>query len=263
MPARYRSSFVRLLPSWLTRDEGELVLYSLGVIGDAFLTRLYQGLFARFPEYAPESALGHHGRDRKIIRGRGESAAAYGARLKRWLDDHRRRGNPFARMDQLFAYLQADVVLRNVDHAGNWFTRAVDGTLSYVVAAGNWNWDGLPYQYWARFWPIIFTTSALWERDGTWNDGETWGQAGTGTWGSTATREEVDTVRSIVREWSAEHARALWIIISFSGSAFDPAQSAPPLPDGTWKHHSKNVGGTQVRARDDDGIYWNGITRAA
>lgn len=264
MPARYRTMAKLGLPRWLVEDEGELVHYSLGLLVDAFLTRLYQGVYARFPDFAPDDALPHLGRDRKIVRGRDEDRTTYAGRLIRWLDDHRVRGNPWALLKQLRAYIGEDIRIRTVDASGNWFTIEANGDEEYLLAQGNWDWDGAPATNWSKFWVIIYSTGGVpWSRDGTWNDGETWGEPGQGTWGSTATVEEVDTIRAIVREWMPRHARCLNLIVSFSDSAFDPTDTNPPLPDGTWGNWSKLVGGVQVPARDPDGIYWDGPRRAA
>lgn len=261
--ARFRQAFYKLLPSWLTEGEGELVLGSLGVLKDAWLERLTQGLYARFPSYAPESALAYLGRDRKIVRGINESAASYSARLLRWLEDHRIRGNPFALMAQLRAYCNADVRIRTVDAAGNWFTLDRDGTRSFTLGAGNWDWDTEAASQWSRFWVIIYPTAdgEPWSDPGDWGDAALWGSGvwganSTATIGTTATREQVASVRSIVREWQPDGTRCEWIIVAFDDASFDPTA---PEPDGTWGLWGKDDGaGNYVPSRLRTARYWKG-----
>lgn len=258
MTPRFRT-MGRLLPSWLREGDGELVSYSLGVILDAFLTRMHQGVHARFPGHAPEDALAYLGRDRKIVRGINEPAEAYAARLVRWLADHRRRGSAFALMDQLAAYLQIPLRIRTVDTRGTWFTREGDGSTSVFLDRANWDWDGAPPAEWGKFWVILYPPAELWVRDGTWGDGEVWGGTPSQTWGSTASPEEVVRVRSIVRTWKPAHARCVSVIVSFDDAAFAPGDTSPPLPDGSWLHWSKLDAGVQVPARDVRAIYWDGV----
>lgn len=245
--------FYRLAPSWLTSGDGELVLYSLGRVEDEWMERLRQGLNARFPTRAPSDALGAIGQDRRIVKGFVEADATYASRLLRWLDDWKTAGNPFSLMQQVKAYSGA-TRLRTVDQRGNWFTLDGDDQ-AYVFDQGNWDWDGLPDTNWSRFWLIIYSETGPWERV-EWGTHD-WGEAGR-TWGSTATPEEVKSIRGIVRDWKPAHAKCVKIIVSFEDDAFDPTDAQPPLPDGTWGRNWKYSGGVVVRTRDDRAIYWGG-----
>lgn len=258
----FRRIFKTLLPSWLTTGEGELVLYSLGVIKDAFAERALQGLYARYPSYAPEDALPYIGRDRKIVRGIGEPVESYRARLLPWLDLHAVRGNPFSLMEQLAAYCQVNVRIRTVDRRGNWFTRDRDGTESWQLDTGNWNWDTVPASPdWSRFWVIIYPTlgGEPWQiMTGVVGDPDLWG-SGLGspnvTVGTTAKPEHVQNVKNIVREWQPDGTRCEWIIIAFDDASFDPAS---PEPDGTWGNWGTPSGGNLVRSRLSTARYWSG-----
>lgn len=256
MSFRFRRAFYKLLPSWLSTDEGELVHYSLGVVMDAFLERLRLGRDARFPDTAPPDALPYLARDRKIVRGIDEAQPSYATRLKRWLTDHRTRGNPYALMDQLAAYCNAAVVIRTVDRAGNFFTRAADGSRSADLATGLWNWDGAAATLWSRFWVIIYPTAA----GLPW--GPSVGDAGGASWpvggtiGTTATPEQVATVRAIIRDWKPAGTTCEWIIIAFDAASFDPTA---PEPDGGWKYFGKPSAGDHVPARLATARYWRGV----
>lgn len=263
MTTRYRRSLRFLGPSWLmTEGEGPFIERSIGKMMDAFMERTRQGLRARFPSYAPESALAPLGRDRRIIRGIDEPTASYSARLLSWLDDHRVRGNPWKLLEQLRSYCQADVRVRTVDQRGNWFTIDRDGTKSYLLDQGNWDWDGAADSpNWARFWVIIYPTSDgqpweiedTWGTSGLWGTGAHWGDGG--VWGTTATPGQVGDIRSIVQQWSPIGTRCEWIIIAFDDASFDPAS---PEPDGTWGPWSKISGGVAVPTRLSTARYWRG-----
>ena len=258
---RFRRAYTKLLPWWLTAEDGAKVNYSLGLLMDAYLTRLLQGLRARWPSHAMPSALPFLGRDRRIVRGINESAESYAARLLRWLDDHRIRGNPYALMEQLRAYCQADVRIRTVDMRGNWYTIERDGTKSVSLQQGNWDWDGADASRWSRFWVIIYPTSdgLPWEaRPVGWDDGDWWGDPSL-TLGTTATANQASTVKSIVRDWQPDGTRCEWIIIAFDDTSFAPDDSSPPLPDGTWGKWGKLVSGNYEESRDETARYWKGV----
>jgi hypothetical protein len=264
MPAetfRFRRAFFRLVPSWLYNGEGGLVNYSLGVLKDMFMLRLDQGVRARFPTMAPPSALAPLGRDRGIVRGINEPAAAYAARLIRWLDDHSTRGNPYSLMRQLQAYLQAAVRIRTVDARGNWYTLEADGTQSAVLNAGNWEWDTADSTLWSRFWVIIYPTATgePWSVALNIGDSELWitGNVGTPTQtvGTTATIEQVANVRAIIRSWKPAGTICEWVIVAFDSASFDPTT---PEPDATWLNWGKLVDGAQRSSRLTTARYWKG-----
>lgn len=251
-------------PRWLTDGEGELVGYSLDLIKDGFLQRLYQGHLARFPQNspdgsvtAPSDALTAMGRDRRVVRGIGETEASYAARLVNWLDDRRTAGNPYTLMKTLAAYTGAGTSFRTVDVRGNWYSRAADGTQTAVLAQGNWNWDG-GADRWSRFWVIVYPSASLWTATGNaWGDSacQAWGDAGH-TWGSTALPDQVATMRFLVNDWKPAGTRCVNIIAAFDASSFNPAS---PEPDGLWARSSKTVNGVRVASRLSTARYWDGV----
>jgi hypothetical protein len=151
-------------------------------------------------------------------------------------------------------------MLRTVDSRGNWFTRAADGARSFLLAQGNWDWDGSPATAWSRFWVIIYSVGGVPWSEIDWGDvGLTWGQADL-TWGSTATAAEVAAVRGIVRYWKPAHARCEKIIVVLDdAAAFDPTDPpGPPLPDGTWGDNWTYSAGAAVFPRYRNAAYWPG-----
>lgn len=270
-PKTFRTIRPKLGPRWLTTGEGGLVFYSLDLVKDAFVDRLFAGHLSRFPQNdasgdttAPSDALAAMGRQRQVVRGINESEPSYARRLVAWLDDRPRQGNPWALMKKLSEYTGPLPSFRTVDVRGNWFSRAADGTETVVMQQANWDWDGDPdgLDRWSRFWVIIYP-NGLWTEGYDWGDpaGPNWGQ-GTGSIGSTASSEEVATIRSIVAEWKPGGTRCINIILAFDPASFDPvsAVSDPGMPNGLWEHWSRNVGGVQVPARLSTARYWDGVT---
>lgn len=258
-PVPFRARFKRFLPSWLAEGEGEALWWSMSVMIDAFLQRTYDGLRARFPTYAPTDALRYISRDRKIVRGIGETDAEFAERLIRWLDDHKVRGNPFALMEQLQAYCRTGdpdymVRVRTVDRRGNWYTIDRDGTRSVTLDSGNWSWDALAASpSWARFWVIIYPyLDEPWSDSPEWGDGRLYGDK-VSTIGTTATLAEVAAVRQIVREWKPAGTRCENIIIAFDDTSFDPTA---PEPTGDWDKMSDSP--ISWKKRLATARYWKG-----
>ena len=239
------------LPWWLLSGEGGALKYSIDRMLCALSQRAYDGLLARFPEYAPDDALPLLCRDRGVVRGINEPRDSIVARLLRFLDDKASIGGAFALHAQLRAYMQADVMVRTVDRRGNWYTTDVGGATSYVLNSATWDWDDAPANpRWARFWVIIYPTAGVpWaaSEPGAWPVG--------GTIGTTATPDQVASVRAIIDAGKPAGTRCEWIII-----AFDPASFAPstPEPDGTWKWFGRADGTGYVPARLTTARYWKG-----
>jgi len=256
------AAFQDLTPSWLSSSDGGKVLASLALLADDFAARAKLALVSRFPDYAPDdAALAAIGRDRLIVRGINEPAAAYATRLKRAFDDHKQRGNPFALLRQLRAYLQADCVVRTVDRRGNWYTIEADGTETSTIGAANWEWDERTTAEWSRFWVIIYPIDGVtpWAiTAGAIGDSGLWGGvigSTTLTIGTTATSDQVASVRSICRDWKPAGTTCEWIIVAFDDATFTPAGATDPNGEwGTWGNHT----GAPVRL--STARYWKGPT---
>lgn len=239
-------------PSWMTTGESELVQYSLGVAVDGALERMRLSYEAGNPTTAPEDALRFMGRDRRIRRGRSEPAASYAVRLVRYLDDHKTQGNPFALMDQLYAYLQtAGVTLRTVDRRGNWFTRAADGTRGYALNRANWDWDGGALTSFTRFWVVIYSDTGPWTAQ--WLHGTPGAAATSGT--TTATADEIAGVMAIVKEWKPAGTRCEWVIVSFAAPGGFLGPETGDDPAGAWGDWAD---ATYRPVRDSRARYWRG-----
>lgn len=103
---RFQKLLVELSPPWLQRLTGGKALRALGAVVDELLVdRAVSGVKVRLTDVESDEGLGLLGRERRIRRGPGESAASYARRLRRWWIDHRVRGGPYALLRQFHAYL--------------------------------------------------------------------------------------------------------------------------------------------------------------
>lgn len=212
----FRDTLKSICPPWLQRGTAEKVLYAIGVHVDGVMDALVAGIKARFPGVYTAESLPLLGRDRRIRRGRTETDAVYTARLQRWLDDHRRRGGPYALLAQLFAHYAPSSFAIEL--------RYVTGRRFQMDTAGNvvrgdvvWTPPGSTSQ-WARWWlfydwPTDVAADGIWSDPGTWSDG--------GVWDYALTPQEVTDLRLVPREWNAAHALG-WIVLQM-----------PTLPDVT------------------------------
>jgi hypothetical protein len=265
----FRGARVFLGPSWLTAEEGQLVGYSLDVMKDCFAERLLRGHLARFPQngpngqVAPDDALAAMGRDRQVVRGINESSQSYASRLIKWLDARQTTGNPFALMQKLSEYTGPLCSFRTVDYTGNWFSRAVGGAQSVNLynpnVGSNWDWDGnATAGQWSRFWVIIYP-NGLWTQWQWGDSGIHWGDPNL-TWGSTATPDQIATVKAIVADWKPAGTKCVNIILAFDPTSFNPtgARDSAGLPDGSWPNWGKQSSGVEVPARLTTACYWDG-----
>jgi len=263
MSITFRQAFYQLAPSWLTSGEGEGVLFSLMITLDAFMDRMDDATQVRYPDKAPGDALGPMGQDRRIVRGFAEGESSYRLRLRLWLDAWAKAGHAFAIMNQIAAYLTGFDVPMSIVTAGNgtdgmWYQRSADGTLTWAKAAPhNWDWDtetvGAGSPKWSRFWVILYPPASLWTPV-KWG-ARKWGVANA-TMGSTATRQQVDTIKALVQAWKPERSKCMHVIVAFDPASFDPT-SAPgaPMPDGTWKFYRKGDDPV-VSSRNYTARYW-------
>ncbi len=188
-------------PTWLQTGQNEKLMYAFGVHMDGFVDALVAAVKMRFAGYYSAESLPTIGRERRIRRGRSESDGVYAVRLRRWLDDHPRRGGPYAMLAQLFAHyapdnFRIDLVYKSqrrfsMDNAGD-VVRDDLGTGTSTEAA---------WAYWTLFyfWPVLPSPATVY-----WGDvGRTWGDGF--VWGSSLTVNEVVDLRLIPREWNAAH----------------------------------------------------------
>ncbi len=250
----FRALWKHTVPSWLNEGEGGQVGFTLSLLKDAFMNRVYLGFLAGYPqngpngETAPPDALIRIGQDRRCIRGIFETDAEYAYRLTQQLVERQTAGNPFTLMRQLHAYTGSNhgVSFRTVDVAGNFYSRSSSGVETASLATGLWDWDAEPSTKWSKFWVIIYPGTLWSATTDEWADGGTWGDPDH-VWGiADMTPEHATSLRAIVNDWKPDGTRCQNIIVAFDPASFDPSA---PEPDGLWGHWSKVVAGVRVPSR--------------
>lgn len=261
---QFRSMIRRWLPPWFLRPFGnaEKLFYTLGLIADGIVQWATEGTLGRLPGAGTPTALPYIGRDRRIRRGFAESDESYSARLVQWKDDWSIAGAAYSVLHQLRGFVTPHAPVMRYVHRQNgpwvsFLTINADATTAYQLnGTGNWTWDDQHATAPRRFWLVIYPPSGLWQKQAKWGaTGLKWGQSGK-TWGTTATRNQIASLKQIVREWSWPGSQCLYVCVTFNATNFEPTDTAPPNPDGNWKHYSKLNGSRQVRARLADTAYW-------
>lgn len=273
-PNRTLRDLVRsIVPWWMQQTWGYGYFYSIAQLGDLLIQQAIESARLNFPSSSPDEALPYHGRDRGIRRGPAESRDSYVSRLLGWRTFAKKRGSAEAILRNVQDYFIGSPLglptVRLVTNKGTWFTIDPSSTISRVVSLpgpSNWDWDGHS-ESWDRFWIILYADEcgfgdppAPWDRDGTWGDGELWGNDGSSSWGSTASPDTVSAIRQRVADAQGDDQLCVSIIVSFDDTAFLPDGSGT-LPDGLWGLHGKYDGsGNMVVARSTDAIYWDGTS---
>lgn len=271
----FRDMVRTLVPRNYQQKWGYAYLYSLATMADTLYQMAVEAARLRFPSQCPDDALPYHGHDRGVARGPEETREQYVPRLQAWRETAKRIGHAHTIIRNVQAYNLGNLggslpSVTLVTNTGTWFVLAADGTITRTVTSnpgpGNWDWDSRP-DLWDRFWIILYADEWLfgnppqpWTRDGTWGDGELWGNDGTSTIGSTATPDQVQGIRQRVADAQAGDMVCVSIIVSFDDTAFLPDGSGT-LPDGLWGLHGKIDGfGNVVVARSEDALYWDGTS---
>lgn len=171
---KFRDTLWLLCPPWLQHGYAQAVLYAVSVQLDAGADALNAGVKIRFPGvYTPES-LGMIGAERRIRRGLSESDANYAQRLVRWLEDHKRRGGPYAMLDQMYWHYAPDTFPITISYPS--------GAVFSMDAAGEvtWNISATPnFDAWSQIVILYFT--------------------------DTLDPSDAEDIRTIPREWLAAH----------------------------------------------------------
>lgn len=231
----FKVTILELAPRWLVNTWGGKLLRTFGGVFDVFNVQVKEGIKARFPQHAPDDALGFIGNDRSIEKGPSESLANYRLRLIGAIDANRTRGSGQQLLKQLAGYFngQGNPGLRLVSdratwHEYNWGT----GEVTKIKVGTNWNWDGLAR--WWRGWIIIDGAAlgigppaALGSMGGTLDDGALIGCSGT-------TTAEVQAIRKIAQRWKPANVHAVRIIVTFNNSVFQRTNVPASNPSGNY-----------------------------
>lgn len=206
----HRAVIEKLSPWWLRGFIALRLLYAIAVHIDAVAEQVLQGVRRRFPGLDAGDSLGILGRERRIRRGRAEPDATYASRLLRWLDDHARRGGPYALLAQLAAHYAAapfDIDLLYYSTQG-YFMPAGDEVTRALLPAFVPDADTTkPGRWWLFYhWPTAIPDDDTWDDAGTWDDG--------GVWDSSLSPEEVADLRLVPSEWGNGHSRGTLVLLA-------------------------------------------------
>jgi hypothetical protein len=206
----FRDRIRRVSPSWLQRGWAEKLMYAFGAQIDVFADALVAGVKLRFPNYYSAESLPLIGRERRISRGLLETDAVYADRLTRWLDDHRRRGGPYAMLAQLHAYYQPSTFpTALIYRSGRRYLMDVDGAVTRDDIS--FHPDGAPEQ-WARWWLVLESDAYM----------------------PPLSDEDRADIALIPTEWNAAHCTGTIIVLPSGGELWDYPLGHVWDEPGTW-----------------------------
>ena len=199
----FRDLLRRISPWWLQRGYAEKLGYAMAIQIDAFGEALDAGIRSRFPNVYSAESLPVIGRERRIRRGRNEAADTYAGRLRRWLEDHRRRGGPHALLAQVRAYyLPLTFPIALWWPSGARYRMDADGVVTRDVV--DWSYTA----QWAR-WTLMLFSDDL------------------------ATVDAAE-LAAVPKEWNAAHAIGTAVIMPSGSELWDYPPENTWNESGTW-----------------------------
>jgi hypothetical protein len=231
------------LPPWLTGDVAGRLLYAIGVNHDALFDWALEGFRVRLPSKQAGGNLLQVGSDRGLPKYASETEGAYKRRITRWMATLRRKGHPFALLEQLHGYLYHQAVDVTMWQQGSSVAYRIkaDGTQE-IFAREVFDWDGGDV---GRYWVGIVKSSIVALHDDlTWAPTcfelpESYGT--TNTYGDGTGYGGVDPtaasdLRKLCIAWQPTHAKLGGIIFCPYLNMFLPDTDGNPntFPNGTW-----------------------------
>lgn len=243
---RFVDSFWSKVPVWLQTPNGVKYLTPLIAFFDVAHDVFRQGMHASLPGLGTPTALDVIGRMRAMIRGDGESADSYAARLPEWRDRARTWGSQYAIARALHEYVSGNPKVRIVNRNGVMVTCDVDGSMT--VEDVTWDWDSLSNPerndpdapWWAELWIVIYAPP--WAKTGpAINSPGSAPNAGPYGIGQVVPRLPVDVVKREIEQYKSDHSFVRCVIWAYDSTLFDPSTPAT-MPDGTWGQWSYPTG---------------------
>ncbi len=268
-----RDALKAISPKWLQTGVGEKFLYVFGFSCDVLAEKLNQAMKMHIPTYGDASGLASIGNDDLIPQGPSEPAASYARRLQLAYDDWSVAGSSRSIMRQILGYVNPAAPLVRIVGQGTGSTTPWDTFLASVDTSrtvpshllqspANWIWDSFATTRWYRNWVIIDCSAGTpFAAAPVVGSGPVLG-ASTGTCGSTATPNDVSSIRALVKLWKPANIQCMNIILSFDSTMFDPtlATGSVKLPDANWALWGKVSSNVEVSARSTSAAYWDGVT---
>jgi len=264
-----RDALRSIIPNWLadrlSNNTGYKVLYTIALLADGIIEVALQGLNAAWPGAGTPTALPLIGQSRGIIRGSGESDAAYEARLQQWNTLWQNAGADETLAQLIQTYLGNNLVVRVISRSGTFVTANADGTTTKAIDT-SWNWDTAynPERapWWSDIWVVVYLDTR-WPRytylsDTAWRSA--WGtRQGFGI-GHQVPRDAVDDVLNIVATFKGAHTWVEAIIWTTDTALFVPGSlGVGGNPTEYWGGFGADTGASEVPARTDNST--GGYTR--
>lgn len=240
----FTSLILDIVPPWLNRTVGSAIMKAMGTSIETVLTDTSAGVRLRFPDENNPEALGFIGRQRRILRGPGESDSTFAGRVLRWWDAHRGRGGPYELLRQLHEFFleSNNVPIQVVANSGLLHSVDTAGSITRGSISG-WTGDGEYPSKWARIF-VVFNLAAdfidvpLLTESGepmTTEDGEPF-VVSVSIYSLTDADREI--LCAVPREWDAAHIDKIYIVLIPGGGI------AWGLPPGTeWGDPGLTWGG--------------------
>ena len=235
----FRDSMPSMLPPWLQGDVGGKYVFSIAIMLDANMQRLYEGIRAHMPGVGTATALGYIGQDRLLPRGPYESDAQYAGRLSVTFASYRQAGKPsgvLAAIAPLFepGYRGTRWVVNAVSQ---WYWIDASGAETWAMfpSLAVWNFDGASWAWW-HTWIVLGVhappagsgTMAWTITPRTVGDGTKVGDAGKTLGGlDSLGSERVAWLQAVIAQWKAKHASVQWIIVAPDASLYQPGGVLP------------------------------------
>ncbi len=259
-PHNIRHALKSVIPNWLADvpglNVGFAVLFTVALIADLLVEFMFQGLFAAWPGKGTDTALPLIGQSRGIIRGFGESDAAYAVRLQDWLDLWPEAGSD-ERLGRLIqGYLAGNLVVRVVDRRGQFTTINADQTVT-VEHDASWNFDATQdpqrVDWWSDLWIIVYVTDNRWPTYTTLLDPvwlAAWGNS-TGSYGAghQVPRTIPADIKSIISIFKGAHTWIEALVFTSDTALFIPGSLGSTYPNGRWGNWSRIISNSQSPAR--------------
>jgi hypothetical protein len=228
--SKFRALALQAVPWWLRSGTAARVLHAVGAVNDTLADAMIAAVKSRFPNLYSNESLPYLGNDRKIIRGRFDTDESYAERLRRWLDDHRTRGNGFSMLRQLWLHFRPNnfpislVSYNGVRHTLDPVTGNVTrDVISWLPDAEASKWA----RWWLFYdWPGTAAADGVWSDPGTWSDG--------GAWDSSLDPAEVIDLRAVPSAWGNAHSMGDLILFTGNGELWDYPPGTWDEPGGVW-----------------------------
>lgn len=214
MSYSFLNMFKAILPPWLMRTEGLKVIGGIADVIDDHRDRTVAGVKLRFPGLYTDEGVDKIGRERRLRRGPKESAPVFAARLQRWWLDHSTRGNAYALLEQMFAYLLGANVPPFEVISYNGLRHTIDANQDITRDSITWGTDETGN--WSQVWVFIYYPNTV------------------------ISDAVVEQFAAIVHDWLAAHTIGHLVIILDETRLWDYPQPVPDWND-TWYWETEAV----------------------